>query len=99
MRVAQLWRYPVKSLLGERLSEAAFAADGLAGDRDWGILDPATGRILTARREPRLLFARAKLEGDAPRITLPDGRTVLGMGAGTDAALSDWLGRPVTLVA
>jgi uncharacterized protein len=100
MRVLELWRYPVKSLGGERVAQATAASDGFVGDRAWGILDPATGRILTGRREPRLLFGSATITPDgAPRIALPDGASVVGVGAHTDAALSAWLGKPVQLVA
>jgi uncharacterized protein YcbX len=99
-RVAELWRYPVKSLAGERLPALTLAVDGVDGDRAWGIRDHRDGRILTGRREPRLLFAAARQEADGlPRITLPDGREVAGVGSATDAALSAWLGRPVSLVA
>jgi uncharacterized protein YcbX len=99
MHVAQLWRYPVKSLLGERLPALRVVDDGVDGDRTWGIEDRSDGRILTARREPRLLFASSRLAGDVPVITLPDGREVAGTGADTNAALSSWLGKPVALVA
>ena len=98
-RVAALWRYPVKSLQGESIAEADIDEDGLRGDRGWGIRDEATGRILTARREPRLLLASAVLtEEGQPEITVPDGQPMRGAGAHVDAALSAWLGRPVTLV-
>jgi len=97
--VAQLWRYPVKSLLGERLPRLSLVGDGIDGDRLWGILDLGDGRILTARREPRLLFAASRIgTGDVPSITLPDGRVLTGTGPETDEALSAWLGKPVTLV-
>lgn len=100
MRVAQLWRYPVKSLAGERLPALTLVADGVVGDREWGILDHGDGRILTARREPRLLFAAARLRADGtPQITQPDGTEITGPGPATDAALSAWLGKPVSLVA
>jgi uncharacterized protein YcbX len=99
-RVAELWRYPVKSLLGERLPTLSLIADGVDGDRMWGIRDQNDGRILTARREPRLLFAASRVgPRGLPLITLPDGQELAGLGAATDAALSAWLGRPVTLVA
>jgi hypothetical protein len=99
-RVAELWRYPVKSLLGERLPTLRVVADGVDGDRSWGIMDHGDGRILTARREPRLLFASSRMAPrDGPVITLPDGRELAGIGPVTDAALSAWLGKPVTLVA
>lgn len=100
MRVAELWRYPVKSLRGERLGKAVAADDGLVGDRSWGVLDTATERILTGRREPRLLFGAAAVTSDGePRITLPTGDVVVGMGPTTDAAISAWLGKAVRLVA
>jgi len=100
MRVAQLWRYPVKSLAGERLPALTLVADGVLGDRAWGILDHGDGRILTARREPQLLFASARLRADGvPQITLPSGKELLGPGPATDFALSAWLGKPASLVA
>lgn len=100
MRVAELWRYPVKSLRGERLARAVAVSDGFAGDRSWGILDSATGRILTGRREPRLLFGSASLTSDGvPRVVLPAGDVVVGQGPATDAKLSEWLERRVQLVA
>jgi len=94
-----LWRYPVKSLQGEQLESAGFEADGLVGDRRWGIRDLRTGRILTARRRPELLGAAASYDGELPLITLPDGRTAAGPGRSTDGLLSQWLGSPVSLVA
>src|SRR5512140_989540 len=101
LRIAQLWRYPVKSLLGERLPALRVVDDGVDGDRLWGIQDLSDGRILTARREPRLLFASSRVAAPdgLPAITLPDGQELIGPGSATDAALSAWLARPVALVA
>ncbi len=99
LRLLELWRHPVKSLRGERLDTAVLERDGLAGDRAWGIRDEATGKILTARREPPLLLARSRLdESGRPEISLPDGTVCAGVGPGTDEALSAWLERPVSLV-
>jgi uncharacterized protein YcbX len=93
MRVNELWRYPVKSLQGERLATAMLTDDGLDGDRRYAIFDLDTGLGLTARRVPELLFASATLTRDGHlRITLPDGSIADG-----DDALSDWLGRRVAL--
>jgi uncharacterized protein YcbX len=93
MRILELWRYPVKSLLGEQLDEALVTPDGIDGDRRFALYDVASGFGLTARREPRLLFASARLREDgSPEITLPDGAI-----AADDGALSAWLGRPVEL--
>jgi uncharacterized protein len=93
MRVAELWRYPVKSLQGERLDAASVGPDGLEGDRRFAIYDLETGFGLTARRVPEMLFASARLRADgSAEIVLPDGGV-----AGDDDALSHWLGRPVSL--
>lgn len=94
MRVVELWRYPVKSMGGEQLRRAEVTEVGLRGDRRWGLVDRATGNVLTARREPRLLFASARLEGDAVVITLPDGTETAD-----DEVLSRWLEHPVALTA
>jgi MOSC domain-containing protein len=93
MRVLELWRYPVKSLQGERLKSVAVSGDGLEGDRRFALYDLETGLGLTARRVPELLFASARLSEDGGvEITLPDGSLARG-----DDALSAWLGRPVAL--
>jgi uncharacterized protein YcbX len=93
MRVAELWRYPVKSLQGERLESARIGAGGIEGDRRFAIHDVETGFGLTARREPELLFASARLvDGGEVEIVLPEGSV-----ARDDAALTAWLGRPVRL--
>jgi uncharacterized protein len=93
MRVAELWRYPVKSLQGERLESADVSPEGLEGDRRFAIYDVETRFGLTARRVPELLFASARLLDDGGvEITLPDGSV-----AADDDALSAWLGRRVTL--
>jgi len=89
----------VKSLQGERLSVATIEGDGLAGDRAWGVRDARTGKVLTGRREPKLLLACASLNDDAtPHVVLPDGTTSDGTGPATDSTLSAWLGHPVELV-
>ena len=97
--VAAIYRHPVKSLRGEVVTAAMVTADGLDGDRAWGIQDVETGRILTARREPTLLLAAAMLHDGCAVIELPNGERCTGPGPATDAALSSWLGRSVRLVA
>jgi len=67
----ELWRYPVKSMAGERLTEADVRADGILGDRVVHVAG-ADGRIKTARSHPRLLGLHAVLGEDGqPRV---DGR-------------------------
>jgi uncharacterized protein YcbX len=93
MRVLELWRYPVKSMLGEQLEEVRVTSDGLEGDRRFALFDAETGVGLTGRRVPELLFATARWhDGGGVEITTPDGTV-----ARDDDALSAWLDRPVTL--
>ncbi|MEV4544477.1 MOSC domain-containing protein [Micromonospora echinaurantiaca] len=100
-RLAQLWRYPVKSMLGERLTAAEVTATGVAGDRGLALVHRETGRVASAKH-PRhwrgLLTLRASGAAPGPvRIILPDGRTVSSVDAEVDEVLSRVLGAPVTL--
>lgn len=76
MHLAEIWRYPVKSMAGESLPEAELTRAGIEGDRllQVRLLDPAAGgeRVITARTRPRLLGHRAETTADG-RI-LVDGR-------------------------
>lgn len=92
MRIAEIWRYPVKSLQGEPLERAAVTRGGIEGDRRFAIYDLETGLGLTARRVPELLFASARWRDGTVEIQLPDGSI-----AANDDALTSWLGRPVAL--
>lgn len=93
LRVLEAWRFPVKSLLGERLTTASVGAEGVAGDRGWALFDRDTGFGLTARRVPELLFATGRLHADGhAEVVLPDGTVTAD-----DAVLSAWAGRSVAL--
>ena len=92
VKVAELWRYPVKSLGGERVDRAVVGEHGVEGDRQWALFDVATGFGLTARRVPELLMASARCAGGAVEVLLPGGTATAD-----DAVLSEWLGRPVVL--
>jgi uncharacterized protein YcbX len=71
VRLAEIWRYPVKSMAGERLSQADLRGDGVAGDRNVVVVGP-DGRARTARRWPGLLGHRAALGPDGEPLV--DGR-------------------------
>ncbi len=103
--IRELWRYPVKSMRGERISRAeVLHTFGIPGDRAWAVRDEASGEIQGAKKIGGLLTLAARyLEepvGDgAPtvEIELPDGERVRTDDPGIDDALSDALGRSVTL--
>jgi uncharacterized protein YcbX len=92
LTVSELWRYPVKSLGGETVRASRVDEFGIADDRAWGVFDPSTGMVLTARREPALLFLTAHATDGRPEVTCDDGSTL-----GDDRALSSWMGREVEL--
>jgi uncharacterized protein len=60
VHLAEIWRYPVKSLGGERLQEAEVLADGIPGDRSVHLVD-GDGKVLTGRRSRRLVTVPATL--------------------------------------
>src|SRR5438094_560801 len=83
-RVVAIWRFPVKSMMGEELNATQVTERGLLGDRVYALIDPATGKVVSAknpRRWPNLFdFRAAHVEPasdprslPAVRITLPDG--------------------------
>jgi uncharacterized protein len=71
MRVQEIWRYPVKSMAGERLSSARLSSSGIEGDRVVQVRN-RRGRVVTSRTHPGLLGHRASL--DASGEPLVDGR-------------------------
>ena len=92
VHITELWRYPVKSMAGERLTTASVGPTGIDHDRGWGVVDTVTGNVLTARREPALLMAAARVIDGELAIRTTDGQRLRD-----SADLSAWLGRPVTL--
>jgi uncharacterized protein YcbX len=97
--VAELWRYPVKSMLGEQRRELLVTKRGVMGDRAWALRDPATGRIASAKKHPLLLEFEATYEVDPTtesqgvvRIKAPDGRVFSPDDDGASELVSAFLG-------
>ncbi len=106
--VVSVWRYPVKSMLGEELKSANVSERGLVGDRAYALLDRETGKVASAknpRKWPSLFKFRAVLmESLDPRerippvmITLPDGTSINSEQHDVDRVLSTALNRDVSL--
>jgi uncharacterized protein len=91
MYLKEIWRYPVKSMAGEKLEEAELTPLGIAGDRQI-LVQAVTGRILTARTHPKLLGLRGSLDGEA-RIN-----GLLWSGEEARQLVSETLGQPVKLI-
>ena len=99
--VAVLRRYPVKSMLGENLRACDVTGRGLAGDRVLALVHRETGKVASAKN-PRLwrdMLRLAAASGPDVKIAFPDGTAMASTDPGIDAALSEFLGHPVTLTA
>jgi uncharacterized protein YcbX len=103
-KVKEIWRYPVKSMAGQRLDACTVTTHGVLGDRGWAFRDDKRGEITSARRSPALMrFAARYREEPAPGkiphvdITLPDGSVVGSDAADVSARCGAVLGRSVTL--
>ncbi len=101
-RVAALFRYPVKSLVGEELEEVDVDRRGVHGDRLWSVRDPdgKLGSGKSSRRFRRmdgLLALSAAYDGDVPVLAFPDGNLLRGDDDAIHGALSEHVGRPVRL--
>ncbi|MBF2000074.1 MAG: MOSC domain-containing protein [Synechococcales cyanobacterium M58_A2018_015] len=106
--LVSLWRYPVKSMLGEELNAALVSDRGLVGDRAYALIDRATGMTASAknpRKWGQLFDCRAAFTAtpDSPtalptvKMTLPDGREIRSDTPEVHQILSALFGREVTL--
>jgi uncharacterized protein YcbX len=106
--VRALWRFPVKSMLGEELDAADLSEGGVVGDRAYALIDKVTGKVASAKHAklwPDLLKCRAafveppRRDTELPpaRIQLADGTSVLSDAPDVDAVLSRFFGRDVEL--
>lgn len=106
--VVGLWRYPVKSMLGEELNASEVTERGLVGDRQFAIVDAATGKVAGAKNprkwgnffDFRAAYVEPPQAGSklpAVRLTLPDGTTALSDQPHLPQILSREFGREVVL--
>jgi uncharacterized protein YcbX len=106
--VVALWRYPVKSMMGEELNATQITERGLVGDRAYAVIDSEDGKAASAKNPskwPNLFDFRATLVADAEsatkkptvRIVLPDGTVVKSDQMGLNEILSNAVDRDVTL--
>ncbi len=101
-RVRTLWRYPVKSMLGEDCESLELNQRGIVGDRLFAIRDQA-GKLGSGKNSDRfklitgLLDFRSHLDDDVPVVSFPDGRQFRGDDEHLDAAISEILREPLKL--
>jgi uncharacterized protein YcbX len=102
--LCEIWRNPVKSMLGEQLSELMIGVSGGIGDRAWALRELESSRIASAKKHPRLLEFRATYEvsptSERPgrvRIETPGGRVLYPDEAGASEEISAAIGQPLRL--
>ena len=102
--VKQIWRYPVKSMAGEKLSQCTVGSLGLPGDRGWAIRDEEKSEIKTGTRIPLLMqcaseYAQEPSDDNVPHVTItfPDGSSVRSDDSDVNARLSAVLQKQVRL--
>ena len=107
-RVTAVWRYPVKSMAGERLSVVGVGELGFHADRTWAVRDVETDATTSAKRLPGLLMCTARYAqtpapeagpGEAPEVIIgfPDGSEISSADPGVHRALSVYLDHAVEL--
>lgn len=103
--VASLWRYPVKSMMGEELRSTKVTEKGLYGDRAAALIDVETGKIVSAKnpkRWPDMFSFHARYndlgQSHDIRITLPDGTMVNSSDGNANSVLSSALGTDVKFI-
>jgi len=102
--VREIWRYPVKSVGGEKLDSCTVGSLGIPGDRGWALRDEAIGEIRGAKYLPKLMqyasrYREQPTEGKVTHvdITLPDGTFIGSDEQDVNSRLSQLLGRDVSL--
>jgi uncharacterized protein YcbX len=101
--IERLTRYPVKSMLGERLEDARVTERGIEGDRRWAVIDEESGLVVSAKYPRKwrnmLLISARYVESDPGHVVvrLPDGQQARSDDAACADLLSRYLGRCVRL--
>jgi uncharacterized protein len=108
-KVTSLWRYPVKSMMGEQVTDAYFTRQGMLGDRAYALIDRLTGKVASAKnpRKWPTLFSFGASYGKSPEpaaaipavvIAMPDGSRVSSDSPEATRLLAGALDREVALV-
>ena len=97
--VAEIWRYPVKSLAGEQLDSCTISPTGLEADRRWAFVDGTAnraGKLFTATEDKQLMTYRARLQGGRVEVLTPEGEA-RQLDGELVAAIAQATRRPLTL--
>ena len=99
-KIGEIWRYPVKSMRGERINKTHVGMKGVAGDRGWAVRDDEVGEVRGGRNLPALMNLAAVYPTEpqaepypAAMITFPDGEQIASNADSINARLSNFLGK------
>ena len=98
-KVAEIWRYPVKSMAGETLDSVSLTDSGLDGDRRWALVDGTVnraGKLLTNTQDARLMTYKARLASHGVEVATPAGES-RHLDQHFVAELAEAVSRPLTL--
>jgi uncharacterized protein len=98
--VTDLRRYPVKSMLGERLERARLTEKGIVGDRIHALVDDETGKVISVKRPKRwarMFELTAMTEDDTVRVSFPDGAALAIDDPALPTRLSEFFRRSVSV--
>ena len=105
--VSTLWRYAVKSMMGEELNASGITESGVLGDRTFALIDKETGKVVSAKNPKKWpdFFAYRAAYASPPQteslppvwITLPSGQIIRSDERDVDSGLSSALSRAVSL--
>ena len=105
--VSTLWRYPVKSMMGEELNGTHITPSGVLGDRAYALIDTETNKVVSAKNPKkwadffsfRAAFSAQPELSNLPAVSigLPNGEVVNSTQADVNQRLSACLGAAVHL--
>lgn len=102
--IKEVWRYPVKSMSGERLDDCTVASLGIPGDRGWALRDEVTKEVTNGKRIPMLMQCAARYREEPANETIPhvdiicnDGTNIRSDELNVNERLSSALGKAVSL--
>ena len=95
--VKAIFRYPIKSMLGEQLDQTEITEWGISGDRGWAVRDEKRGGIRGGKKIPQLMTLAATSTAEGAMITAPDGETKPANALDINDWLSSKLNHPVSL--
>lgn len=102
-RVLEIWRYPISSVGGERISRSLVRPDGLKNDREYGLIDVSTGQPAAPEKDVRwrkaLHLTAASPEGGLPVVAFPDGRRCSLDDASLNGMLTEYFGFAAAIAA